>query len=70
MFPMGTDVHGLGEDPPTTDSNLQSYEPAAADIIHEDLSVFLLLVERPSVTHSDLLIPASHVTVGPVNTSI
>ena len=70
MVPVGTDVHGLGEDPAATDSDLQSDEPAAADIIHEDLSVCLLLVERPSVTHSDLLISASHVTVGPVNTSI
>ena len=70
MVPMGTDVHGLGEDPPTTDSNLQSYEPAAADIIHEDLCVCLLLVERPAVTHSDLLIPPSHVVVGPVYSSI
>ena len=67
---MGTDIHGLGKDPATTDSYLQSYEPAATDIIHEDLSVCLLLVQRPPIAHSDLLVPPSNVVVGPVNTSI
>ena len=70
MVTVGTDVHGLGEDPAATDSNLQSYEPAAAHIIHKDLCVCLLLVERPPVTHSDLLIPPGYIVVGPVNTLI
>ena len=67
---VGTDVHGLGKHPASTDSYLQAYEPAATDIIHEDLGVGLLLVQRPTIAHSDLLIPPSNVVVGPVNTSI
>ena len=66
---VGTDVHGLGEHPATTDSYLQAYEPAATDVIHEDLCVGLLLVERPTIAHSDLLIPPSNVVVNTVNTS-
>ena len=70
VVPVGTDVHGLGKDPASTDSYLQAYEPPPTHVIHEDLCVCLLLVQRPTIAHSDLLISPSHVVVNTVNTSI
>ena len=56
MLAVYADGEGLGKKPATTHPNLEPDEPAAAAVVHEDVGVVGVLVDRPPSTHANLLV--------------
>ena len=56
MLAVYADGEGLGKEPATTDPDLEADEPAAAAVVHEDVGVVGVLVDRPPSTHANLLV--------------
>ena len=56
MLAVYADGEGLGKEPATTDPDLEADEPTAAAVVHEDVGVVGVLVDRPPSTHANLLV--------------
>ena len=56
MLAVYADGEGLSKEPPATDPDLEPNEPTAAAVVHEDVSVVGVLVDRPPSTHANLLV--------------
>ena len=56
MLAVYADGEGLGKDPPATDPDLEPDEPTTAAVVHEDVGVVGVLVDRPPSTHTNLLV--------------
>ena len=56
MLSVYADGEGLCKEPATTDPDLEPDEPAAAAVVHEDVGVVGVLVDRPPSTHTNLLV--------------
>ena len=50
------DGEGLGKEPATAHPDLEADEPTAAAVVHEDVGVVGVLVDRPPSTHAYLLV--------------
>ena len=69
MRTVDTDIKCLGEHPASTHPYLQTYEPPATHVVHEYLCVVPVLIQRSSISHSNLLVFSVNVWVSLVNTS-
>ena len=56
MLAVYADGEGLGKEPPATDPDLEPDEPTAAAVVHEDVGVVGMLVDRPPSAHANLLV--------------
>ena len=56
MLAVYADGEGLSKEPPATDPDLEPDEPTTAAVVHEDVSVVGMLVDRPPSAHANLLV--------------